>query len=274
MVMTINSNINSLTAQKNLASSQSALATSIQRLSSGFRINGAKDDAAGLAISTSMNSQVNGLNQATRNANDGISLLQTADGALSQVSNMLQRMRDLSVQSANGTLGTGDRKNLDAEVQQLKTQIGTIASKTAFNNVALLSGGLSGSPLKLQVGANAGDSMSITVGRATLSGLGISATSIQTSGGASAAISAISTALNAINTNRANLGAAMNRLSYVVSLNQTNATNLSAASSQIQDTDYAAETANLTKNNILQQAGTSILAQANSIPQNVLSLLR
>jgi len=275
MALSINTNIMSLNAQRNLNTSQASLSVSLQRLSSGLRINSASDDAAGLAISSGLTSQINGLNQATRNANDGISLAQTADGALSQISNILQRMSQLAVEAATATVGTSQRTDINAEVTQLKTQIGQIASKTNFNGVNLLSGS-NASGFVLQIGANQGDTITLTISGVTLSKLSISGLTVSgaTGSAAASAITAISNALEKINTNRANLGAIVNRLGYVVSLNQITSNNLSAANSQIQDTDFAAETANLTKNNILQQAGTAILAQANSIPQNVLSLLR
>lgn len=271
MALSINTNIMSLNAQRNLNTSQASLSVSLQRLSSGLRINSASDDAAGLAISSGLTSQINGLNQATRNANDGISLAQTADGALSQISNILQRMSQLAVEAATATVGTSQRTDINAEVTQLKTQIGQIASKTNFNGVNLLSGS-NASGFVLQIGANQGDTITLTISGVTLSKLSISGLTVSgaTGSAAASAITAISNALEKINTNRANLGAIVNRLGYVVSLNQITSNNLSAANSQIQDTDFAAETANLTKNNILQQAGTAILAQANSIPQNVL----
>lgn len=275
MGLAINTNMMSLNAQRNLNSSQGSLSLSLQRLSSGLRINNASDDAAGLAISAGLTSQINGLNQAIRNANDGVSLAQTADGALSQISNILQRMSQLAVEAATATVGTTQRTDINAEIIQLKTQIGQIASKTNFNSVNLLSGSHA-SGFILQIGANQGDSIVLQISGATLSLLGLSALTVSgvTGSAAASAIKAVSNALNKINTNRANLGAVINRLNYVVTLNQITSNNLSAANSQIQDADYAYETANLTKNNILQQAGTAILAQANSLPQNVLTLLR
>ena len=265
----------SLNAQRNLNTSQAALSISLQRLSSGLRINSAKDDAAGLAISTGLTSQINGLDQATRNANDGISLAQTADGALSQISSILQRMNQLAVEAATATVGTTQRSDINTEITQLKSQIGQIASKTNFNGVTVLSGSHT-SGFNLQIGANQGDIINLTISGATLSILSLSALTVSgaTGSAAASAIKVIADALNKINTNRANIGAIVNRLGYVVSLNQITSNNLSAANSQIQDADFASETANLTKNNILQQAGTAILAQANSLPQNVLSLLR
>jgi flagellin len=274
MALTINSNIASLDSQRNLNRSQAALNISLQRLSSGLRINGSKDDAAGLAISTSMTSQISGLDQGTRNANDGISLLQTADSAYSQATEIVQRMRQLAVQAANGTLQTSDRANLNTEFSQLTHQLSNIARNTQFNGVSLLNGAQIS--FNMQIGANAGDTIQFIVSDATASTFGVmqNAQSIGTRSGASGAISALDSALKSINSSRANLGASINRLSYVVSLNQITSNNLSAARSQIQDVDFAAETANLTKNNILQQAGTAILAQANALPQAALSLLR
>ncbi|NGY04419.1 flagellin [Solimonas terrae] len=370
----------SLNAQRNLQSSQSSLATSIQRLSSGLRINSAKDDAAGLAIASRFSSQINGLNQAQRNANDGISLAQTADGALSSVSDSLQRIRELAVQSRNATNSDTDRAALNTEAQALKAEIDRVASTTSFNGVKLLDGSFSNAAF--QVGANVGETITvssigntgsatlgsyslaqvtgaaastfgaITAGDLTINGVsvgaigadtnsanrassvaaainayssqtGVSATILDSAptqvvlssstgnivvgasgtataastgltagtttattstgfaaldlssvAGADDAINAMDAALASVNTTRAQLGAVQNRFESVVSNLATTTENLSAARSRIQDTDYAAETANMTRAQILQQAGTAMLAQANSAPQNVLSLLK
>ena len=379
MPQIINTNIASLTAQRNLNMSQSALATSLQRLSSGLRINSAKDDAAGLAIAQRFTSQINGLNQAARNANDGISLAQTAEGALSAVTDNLQRIRQLAVQSANATNSLSDRQALDAEAQQLKAEIDRVAQTTTFNGVHLLDGSFSSQDF--QVGANAGEvitiasianaqasalgstsvatvngvqatgfanaisagdltvngvdigplaaavtqqarvaqvkdainaisaqthvaasvdstsgnlvltsSSTITLGGAgTTADLGIdpataAAAPVTTTGfatldlssvsGANLAMQYMDSAVTAINSSRGTLGAVQNRFSSVVSNLQTIAENLTASRSRIQDTDFAAETANLTRSQILQQAGTAMLAQANALPNNVLMLLR
>jgi len=380
----INTNVMSLNAQRNLNSSQSSLSTSIQRLSSGLRINSAKDDAAGLAISERFSSQIKGLNQAQRNANDGISLAQTAEGALGQVTNNLQRIRELAVQSANATNSSTDRTALQAEASQLLSEIDRVANQTSFNGVKLLDGSFSSAVF--QVGANAGETISISslvdanvaalssvtsatgqssavtaidtltavgagalvingtdvgagIGAAgsaqqrvgqvvdainnyasttgvnaaydtgtnrivltsaanivatgtddgSLTGFdvtgadgdatattttGLGSLSIASYAGASLAIQQMDSALSQVNSARATIGAVQNRFESVVANLATTSENLSAARSRIQDTDFAAETANLTRAQILQQAGTAMLAQANSAPNNVLSLLR
>ncbi|MGH8447020.1 MAG: flagellin [Solimonas sp.] len=376
----INTNVMSLNAQRNLQSSQSSLATSIQRLSSGLRINSAKDDAAGLAISSRFSSQISGLGQAQRNANDGISLAQTADGALSSITDALQRIRELAVQSRNATNSGTDRTALNTEAQALKAEIDRVSSTTAFNGVKLLDGSFTNAAF--QVGANVGETITvggitnagsaalgsysraqvtgagastfgaIAAGDLTINGVsvgavaadtnsanrasslaaainsyssqtGVSATildsapgqvvlssstgdiqiglagtattastgltaatttaatstgfaalDISSVAGADDAISAMDAALASVNTTRAELGAVQNRFESVVSNLATTSENLSAARSRIQDADYAVETANMTRAQILQQAGTAMLAQANSAPQNVLSLLK
>ncbi|WP_370308372.1 flagellin [Sinimarinibacterium flocculans] len=380
----INTNVMSLNAQRNLTTSQSSLATSLQRLSSGLRINSAKDDAAGLAISERFSSQIRGLDQAQRNANDGISLAQTAEGALAQVTNNLQRIRELAVQSANATNSSTDRTALQAEVDQLLSEIDRVANQTEFNGVKLLDGSFTSAVF--QVGANAGETISVsslvdantaalssvtsatgqssvtsgisdlaaaTAGDLVINGVDVStgigaagsinqrvgqvvdainntssqhgasaafdsvngrivltsdadiavtgnddgtvtgfnvagndgdATAATTNGlttlsvasfsGASLAIQQMDSALSQVNSARATLGAIQNRFESVVQSLSTTSENLSAARSRIQDTNFAAETANLTRAQILQQAGTAMLAQANSAPQNVLSLLQ
>ncbi|HWR75897.1 MAG TPA: flagellin [Thiobacillus sp.] len=386
MAAVINTNIASLNTQRNLGMSQSALNTSIQRLSSGLRVNSAKDDAAGMAIGERMTSQIRGLNQAVRNANDGISLAQTAEGALSTVTENLQRIRELAVQSRNATNSASDRAALNTEAQQLKAEIDRVATTTSFNGVKLLDGNFSNQAF--QVGANVGETISIasianaqsaalgtssiaqvtgaaasaftaiTAGDLTINGVsiggiaadtnaanrassianavnsfssqtgvyatilssaptqlvltnsgsvpatpsiviahagasstalttgltagttaaatatGFAALDISSTGGADTAITAMDAALTAVNTARSTLGAYQNRFSSVVANLQTTSENVSAARSRILDADFAAETANLTRGQILQQAGTAMLAQANSLPNNVLSLLR
>jgi len=384
MAAIINTNVVSLNAQRNLSSSQSALATSLQRLSSGMRINSAKDDAAGLAISQRMTSQINGLNQAARNANDGISMSQTAEGALGEIGNNLQRIRDLAVQSRNASNSVSDRTALNNEAQQIKSEIDRVASTTAFNGIKLLDGSFTNQAF--QVGANVGETITIsglvnaqssslgtstsstanvtgiaataftgiTAGDLTINGVSVGAVAaggnavtqganiaaaintksgatnviatadaagkvslVNTSGsstvvafaGASAstaitgltaatttatittgagfasldisntgsadyAIAAMDSALSAINAGRADLGAYQNRFSSAVSNVQTTSENLTASRSRIVDTDFAAETATLSRNQVLQQAGTAMLAQANAMPQSVLALLR
>jgi flagellin len=384
MAAIINTNVVSLNAQRNLTTSQSALATSLQRLSSGMRINSAKDDAAGLAISQRMTSQINGLNQAARNANDGISMSQTAEGALGEIGNNLQRIRDLSVQSRNASNSVSDRTALNNEVQQLKSEIDRVASTTSFNGIKLLDGSFNNQAF--QVGANVGETISITslvnaqssslgttttssanvtgaaptaftaitAGDLTINGVSVGAVAaggsaatqganiaaaintksgltnvtatsdaagkislvnasgsstvvafagasastaitgltagttaattttvagfagvdISTTTGADVAIAAMDSALSAVNAGRADLGAYQNRFSSAISNVQTTSENLTASRSRIVDTDFAAETATLSRNQVLQQAGTAMLAQANAMPQSVLALLR
>lgn len=378
----INTNTASLNAQRNLSTSGSSLATSLQRLSSGLRINSAKDDAAGLAISERFTSQIRGVNQAARNANDGISLAQTAEGALAEVGNNLQRIRELAVQASNGTNNQTDRDALNAEVTQLKAEIQRVSEQTSFNGTKLLDGSFTA--VAFQVGANAGETISIssiantqtaaiggtftrttgsfnataltgfataiaagglvlngtdvgaigaaanaqeragqlveainrvsaqsgvgasydattgdvtlvsnaavvttgTTNSATVAGIanaftgtsatstGITTVNVSSFTDAQLAIGQIDNALTAVNSSRAELGAIQNRFSSVVTNLQTSSENLSASRSRIRDADYAKETAELTRGQILQQAGTAMLAQANQLPQNVLSLLR
>ena len=380
MPQIINTNIASLNAQRNLNASQSSLAVSLQRLSSGLRINSAKDDAAGLAISERMTAQINGLNQAARNANDGISLAQTAEGALQQITNNLQRIRELAVQARNATNSSTDRAALNTEATQLKNEIDRVATTTSFNGVKLLDGSFSNQAF--QVGANVGETITvssivnaqsanlgtsstaqvtgaaasaftaITAGDLTINGTSVGAIAADTNAanrassvaaavnsyssqtgvyatilasaptqvvltsssgnitvglagtattattgltaatttattatgfasldissvaGADTAMTQMDAALTAVNTARATLGAIQNRFMSVVSSLQVTSENLSASRSRIQDTDFAAETANLTKSQILQQAGTAMLAQANALPNNVLTLLK
>ena len=267
MPQTINTNVSSLNAQRNLNTSQSSLATSMQRLSSGLRVNSAKDDAAGLAIADRMNSQIRGINVAIRNANDGISLAQTAEGALAAVTDVLQRMRELSIQAQNGSNGSGDRANLDTEFQQLSAEITRIAQQTKFNGTAIVGSGAGAQTF--QVGANNGDTMTITTSTvATVTG------NILTAGAASTAVADIDAQLDAITTSRATYGAAMSRFEFAISNLQITGENQSAARGRIMDADFAAETANLSRSQILQQAGTAMVAQANQVPQQVLQLLK
>ena len=375
MPQTINTNISSLNAQRNLNMSQSSLATSMQRLSSGLRVNSAKDDAAGLAIAERMNTQVRGLNVAARNANDGISLAQTAEGALGKVGDMLQRMRELAVQSANATNSTADRTALDAEVQQLKAEVGRVASTTSFNGQKILDGSFVNATF--QVGANSGEAITVaslanvttaalgvstraSVNSAAIGGFattalasgaitingtnigavavaanasdranqlvtaintvaattgvtafidtvsntiqlnsaaniviagsapapftaatttaaataGISSVDVLSSGTASQALSTIDTAIDSVNTSRGTLGALQSRFENAIGNIQVTAENLSAARGRIMDADFAAETANLSRAQILQSAGTAMVAQANQLPQQVLQLLK
>jgi len=271
----INTNVMSLTAQRNLNASQNDLSTAIQRLSSGLRINSAKDDAAGLAIATRMTSQINGLNQAVRNANDGISMAQTTESALGEVTNNLQRIRELAVESANGTYSTADRAALDVEVQQRLSEIDRIASKTTFNGQNVLDGSLG--TVDFQVGANVGDTVSVDFSTidATTNTLGVNGISVTGADAtnANAAITAVDAALTTVNTARSTLGAVQNRFQSTVANLQSISESTASSRSQIQDADFAAETAAMSRAQILQQAGVSVLSQANAMPQSVLKLL-
>jgi flagellin len=283
----INSNINSLTAQRNLAMSQASLATSMQRLSSGLRVNSAKDDAAGLAIAERMNAQVKGMNVAMRNANDGISLAQTAEGALGKVGDALQRMRELAVQARNATNSDNDKDSLDKEFGELAKEIQRVLGGASFNGKHVL--GADAGSLTFQIGANTttDDSISITTTQMTAASeittvagtdnTGASRAKIDSTADASAlatVIDNIDSALDKVNSERATLGAAQSRFDAVISNLQVASENQTAARSRIVDADFAAETANLSRAQILQQAGTAMVAQANQLPQTVLSLLR
>jgi len=284
MSFSVNTNVNSLDAQRNAASTQMSLSTSIQRLSSGLRVNSAKDDAAGLSIATRMDAQARGMNVAIRNANDGVSLLQTAESGMSTVSDMLQRMRELTVQATNATNTSADINSLNQEYTQLSQEVGRTISAVQFNGQSLLTNS-STTGLDFQVGANAGQT--INVGSATLN-LDQSSVSSVLSGGTNAAsslninsaasnsanLAAIDSALQAVNDARANIGAAQSRFQNTVSFLQSAAENQTAAKGRIMDADFASETANLSRAQILQQAGTAMIAQANQLPQGVLSLLK
>jgi flagellin len=272
MALTINSNIASLNAQRNLNSSQANLAKAMQRLSSGLRINSAKDDAAGLGISDRMTAQIRGMNQAVRNANDGISLAQTAEGALAETTNCLQRMRELAVQSSNATNSATDRASLDAEFTQLVEEIERIAANTSFNGQILFDGGLSSAVF--QVGPDAGQTITVSIAAAGSTALGVDGLAVDNFTNAQAAISAIDGAIDTVDTIRGDLGAVQNRFESTIANLQNVAENLTAARSRILDADIAMETTALVRANILQQAGVSVLAQANQIPQLALALLQ
>jgi len=274
MSMTINTNLLSLNAQRNQSTNASSLATSMQRLSSGMRVNSAKDDSAGLGIAERMNAQVKGMNVAIRNANDAISLSQTAEGALGKVGDMLQRMRELAVQSANATNSAADRTSLDAEYQQLGSEITRTLSTTKFNGIAILAGGAGAQ--QFQVGANAGDTVTVTTTNMSTNAniTAVTGGGVTTVALANTALGNIDTALDTINSERALYGATQNRFEVVISTLQTAAENQTAARSRIMDADFAAETANLSRSQILQQAGTAMIAQANQLPQQVLQLLK
>lgn len=281
MAMTINTNAASLNAQRNLTTSQGSLATTLQRLSSGLRVNSAKDDAAGLAIAERMNAQVKGMNVAIRNANDGISLAQTAEGALGKIGENLQRMRELAVQSANDTNSDDDRTALDTEFKALALENERVIDNTKFNGEELLTGaGGNAGTFSFQIGANTTADNQISIitsdvaAAITTAVQGATATLGTTSATALTAVGAIDTALTKINGTRSEFGAAQNRFEAVIGNLQVSVENQSAARGRIMDADFASETANLSRTQILQQAGTAMLAQANSLPQNVLSLLR
>ncbi len=287
MPQTINTNLASLNAQRNLSSSQSSLATSMQRLSSGLRVNSAKDDAAGLAIAERMSSQVRGMGVAVRNANDAISLAQTGEGALGKVGDLMQRMRELAVQSANGTNSTSDRSALNDEFKQLAQEATRTMGGTQFNGLNVLA---STDANTFQIGANNNsnvdrisiegynwsDKTDITavLGTAVITGTDVPTVQITDAASAQSALASIDSAISAVNTQRATFGAAQNRFENVVSNLMVASESQTAARGRIMDADYATETANLSRASILQQAGNAMVAQANQLPQQVLSLLR
>ena len=271
----INTNISAIKAANASNNANKALGTAMERLSTGKRINSAKDDAAGLAIATTMTAQVRGMSQGIRNANDGISLAQTAEGALSEVTNMLQRVRELAVQSSSGTYQTSDRDYMQSEVTALTEQISDVLSTTEFNGNALFST-TAGTDVTfdIQTGANSGETITIT--STAIDGTNIDATALDvtTAADASTTIDNVDLALADVNAARASLGAGQNRLESAVNNLTNNVTNLSDARSRIEDTDYSAETTAMSKAQILSQASTAMIAQANQAPQNVLGLLR
>jgi len=269
MALSVNINVSSLNAQRQLALSTNSLSTSYERLSSGKRINSAKDDAAGLQISSRLTSQINGLNQASRNANDAISLSQTAEGALDEYTNTVQRMRTLAVQASNGSNTDADRTALDKEFGELELELQRIASQTSFGGVSLLDGAYDES---FQVGADSGQLIAVKISTdfSTVVGTGGSLTGFTE---AQQAISDLDSALSTVTGARADLGAKQNRFNSVIRSNDNTAQNVSASRSRIEDTDYALESAQLARNSVLQQASSSMLAQANQQPQIALSLL-
>ncbi|MEO6410726.1 MAG: flagellin [Burkholderiaceae bacterium] len=272
MSMTINTNIVSLNAQRNMSTSQSALATSMQRLSSGLRVNSAKDDAAGLAIAERMSAQVRGSNVAMRNANDAISLFQTAEGAMSKIGDSLQRIRELAVQAANGSISDADRTNLNAEATQLVAEIARVSDNAKFNGVNLLDGSLT--TADFQVGADATDVITTTTSFDMTALAAYAAADISTQAGATAVLTATDTDLDTLNTARADAGALQGRFEAVVGQLQVYAENVSSARGRIMDADFAQETASLSRAQILQQAGSAMVAQANQLPNLVMALLR
>jgi len=294
MGISILNNNASLVAQNNLSNTQNALADNFARLSSGMRINNAGDDAAGLAVSEKMKSQIRSMSQASRNANDGISLLQTAEGAMNQNSSILIRMRELAMQSSNGTLGSNERDTINLEFKQLTSEIDRIANVTQFNGANLLNTtGATATSVSFQVGigTTSNDSMSVSLAGMTAAKYGVglkdsqgntfgtgavdlTSLNVTSAATATSALTAIDTAISMTSASRATLGAAQNRLAVTVSNLQSAGQNLSAANSRIRDVDVASESASMTANNILAQAGTAVLAQANQLPSQALSLLR
>jgi len=280
MSLFVNTNVSSLNAQRQLFNTGNNLDTAFERLSSGFRINSAADDAAGLQITDRMTSQIQGLNQAVRNANDGISLAQTAEGAMAETTTALQRIRTLAIQSQNGINSSADRLALQKEVSALRTEISRIATTTQFAGVDVLSGSFSA---RFLVGANAGQTISVNLSSQALTragvngfsatGLGITADDVLTETNASGLLASVDSAISAIGGIRADLGALQNRFQSTIRNLSNISENVSAARSRIKDTDFATETAELTRNQILQQASTTILSQANQRPQAALSLL-
>ena len=276
----INTNKSALTAANALTANERVMQKTMQKLSTGSRINSSADDAAGLAIRENMTSQINGLNAAVRNANDGINLLQTADGAMSSISEMMQRMREVAVLATNDTYSSAQKSAMNDEFQALSNQINLVATTTQWNKMGLTTGAggeLGGSgKMTFQVGANAGQAITVSVGNAATSGFlsDISGASIGTAGAASSAIANIDNALSALNANRSAIGAGVNRLEHAIN-NLTNiAQNTTDARSRVADTDYSKATSDLARQQIIQQAGTAMLAQANQQPASVLALLR
>jgi len=276
---TINTNISALGAQNAMKVNARNMSTTMEQLSTGRRINSASDDAAGLAIGQNMTAQVRGLDQAVRNLNDGVNMLQTAEGALTETTNMLQRMRELAVQSASGTYSSTQRSYLATEFLALGSQIESIASQTTWNGYTVLTGTMGGTTAgtySFQAGQTSGQTIDVAIAQMGLTGLSMTAAAVgvSTAASASAAIASIDSAINTVNSQRATIGAAINRMTYAVD-NVTNiSSNISASRSTIMDTDYAAASTNLSKNQIIQQAATAMLAQANQQPQSVLSLLK
>jgi len=276
MSLVIQTNVASLAAQKNLNTVSKGLQTSFNRLSSGYRINTAADDAAGLAISDSFTAQIRSFSVAERNANDGVSMAQTAEGSLGQVTGLLQRMRELSVQSANGSQSSADRGYLDTEFGQLKSEIDRIQKSTTYDGNALIKAGTTATTFQVGINNNANDQIAVTFGGLTLTTLLAATTSVSgaTSANALNAIDRIDAALTTVSTTRARFGAVMNRFDVTTSNIQTARLNLSAANSRIKDVDVAEESASLSRSQVLSQAAASVLAQANQAPQLALGLLR
>ena len=277
--MIINHNMNAMNAHRNMGVNNNNAAKAMEKLSSGLRINRAGDDAAGLAISEKMRGQIRGLDQASRNAQDGISLIQTAEGTLNETTNILQRMRELSVQAANDTNATTDRQAIQTELTALHSEISRIAETTKFNGKGIINSGASTVSLNIQVGANSGETITIALANMNASAIGVASSLVSdigdgTAGNANKLTSAIDKALVNVSTQRAKFGAIQNRLEHTIKNVDNTSENLQAAESRIRDVDMAKEMMNYSKNNILNQAAQSMLAQANQQPQNVLNLLR
>ncbi|CAN5446736.1 flagellin [soil metagenome] len=276
----IGTNVAALRSANASSQATKSLQTSIERLSTGKRINSAKDDAAGLAIATKMTSEIRGMNAAARNANDGISLAQVAEGALGEVTNIIQRVRELAVQASNGTVSDDDRTGIQAEVSQLLDQVSDIASRTTFNGISLmsgsasLSGGGTGAVISIQTGTNASETVDVEIAATSLTSLGLGTIDLSTQTGASSALASLDSALTTVSEGRATLGGIQSRLETTVSTLTTTMTNLTEARSRIEDADFSAETTALAKQQILAQASTAMLAQANQQQQSVLSLIR
>lgn len=275
MGLRIYNNVEAQNAHRQLQTTNDKLSSTMERLSSGLRINRAADDAAGLAVSEEMRTQIRGMRVASRNALDGVSLVQVADGALGGVNDMLQRVRDLAVQAANGTLTDLQRGNLDQEVQSIVAEMARVATDTEFNGIKILSGSVATAAcaVTLQVGANGSQVIAFTVATMTATDLGISGLSVSTSASATAAIASLDAAIRTVNSQRASMGAIQNRLEQTISRLELTSENLQAAESRIRDADMASEMIDLTRNQILQQSGTAMLAQANQAPQSILQLL-
>ncbi len=276
MGLRIYNNVEAQMAHRQLSSTNTQLSRTMERLSSGLRINRAADDAAGLAVSEEMRSQIRGMNVASRNAQDGVSMVQVADGALGGVNDMLQRIRDLSVQAANGTLTDQQRSNLDQEVQSIVAEMARVAADTEFNGVKILSGSVAtaANAVTLQVGANGSQVIAFTIGTMSAADLGISGIAIGTAASATQAIASVDAAIRQVNASRAAMGAIQNRLEQTISRLDLTSENLQAAESRVRDADMATEMIDFTRNQILQQSGTAMLAQANQAPQTILRLLQ
>jgi flagellin len=275
--MRINNNITAINSHRQYTINNGNIGKNVEKLSSGFRVNRAGDDAAGLAISEKMRSQIRGLNMASKNSQDAVSLVQTAEGGMQTIQDILQRMRELAVQSASDTNTDAlDRKALDAEFQQLVNEIDQIADTTEFNELKLLNGGTAADGLTIQAGANAGQTLEIKISSMTsadLGSVGLNTLNIETRGAASASILALSSAINSVSMQRADLGAMQNRLEFKIQNLDNQAENIAAAESRIRDADMAKMMTEFTKTSILFQASTAMLAQANSLPQSVLQLI-